>query len=384
VTNAAKPLSPEVRAVLEGKPPKLTPEQLKAAMSAAERKKYDETGEIPHRLNYAERFTEEGKKQTQDGQTPALETYTAREIDALDLPPPDEVVPGLFVVGSTLFGAKPKDGKTYLVLNVGYAVAIGGKALGQISCDAGNVLLLLLEDNKRRFKKRMRQLVGNEAANADLPANLQVAFSARRVNEGLASQIRNWHRTVTAAGGNPRLVAIDTLTAVRPLGTDKRSAFVADYALCSGLTELAHELQIALVIVHHMRKATSEDILDDMSGTLGLNAAVDTIVGLRKAGTGYELIGRGRDIEEFSYGLQRGDGKWIKVGSAADLRTNDNSRKIIRVLEESDGPMSPGEIAKETGLKVHAVRWALEQMLRHDDSVEKAEYGKYRLKPAPF
>jgi RecA-family ATPase len=313
----------------------------------------------------------------------ALEIFTAAEIDAMDLPPPDEVVPGIFIVGSTLLGAKPKIGKTYLMLGVAHAIATGGKALGHISCQSGSALLLLLEDNRRRFKKRMRQIAGDAAAS--LPKTLQVAFQARRINEGLPDQIRAWHAATRSAGGKPRLVVIDTLTAVRPLKLDKRNPFQVEYEILRSLTDLAHVLQIAIVIVHHMRKAVSEDILDDISGTLGLNAAVDTVIGLRKSGSGYELTGRGRDVEEFAFGLQRGNGTWTLIGSAAELQATDNSRRIIDALQErAEDGMSPSDIARETGIAIRSVQYCLARMVRDDDSIEKIEHGHYRLKASPL
>jgi hypothetical protein len=305
-----------------------------------------------------------------------LITLSAKEILERKLDPVDYVVPGIIAVGSALFIAKPKSGKTYLIIDAGYAVATGGKALGSISCDAGDVLLLLLEDNIGRFQRRLKQRVDSSR----LPERLQVAFQdgTRRIDTGLLDQIRGWHKSVA----NPRLVAIDTLTAVRPLGVDnKRNIFQAEYELCRAITDLAHELNIAIIIVHHMRKLSSDDVLDDVSGTLGLNAAVDTIIGLRKTTGGYELKGRGRDVDEFELGLIRGDGRWKAVGSADELRMSGERKAAVDVLRAAGVPMTVGDIAKEMGGKPNTVRKMLERMHNDQDGIEKAERGLYRLIP---
>ncbi|HVY20404.1 MAG TPA: AAA family ATPase [Bauldia sp.] len=305
-----------------------------------------------------------------------LATRSAQDIFAEELEPVDFVVPGIIAVGGTLFIAKPKTGKTYLAIDFGYAVATGGKALGAISCEKGDALLLLLEDNVGRFQRRLKQRAGDAKS---VPDRLQVAFQegTRRIDTGLLDQIRDWHKTVT----NPRLVVIDTLTAVRPLGIDKRGVFQAEYELCRGVNDLAHELKVAIIIVHHMRKMTSDDILDDVSGTLALNAAVDTTIGLRKMSGGYELRGRGRDVDEFEFGLTRGDGRWTMVGSADELRMTGERRQALSILRDHGVPMTASEIAKEMGRKADGVRKMLDRMDADSDGVEKFERGKYRLLP---
>ena len=93
------------------------------------------------------------------GGVPSLAPMSAKAIDEMQLPDVDFVVPGIVAVGGAMLGARPKEGKTYMMIDWGIAVASGGRALGSIPCEQGDALLLLLEDNAGRFKRRMRQML---------------------------------------------------------------------------------------------------------------------------------------------------------------------------------------------------------------------------------
>jgi hypothetical protein len=56
--------------------------------------------------------------------------FTASDLMAMDLPSVQQVVEGILYEGLTLFAGKPKMGKTWLMLDLALAVALGGTALG--------------------------------------------------------------------------------------------------------------------------------------------------------------------------------------------------------------------------------------------------------------
>jgi hypothetical protein len=71
-----------------------------------------------------------------------------------------------------------------------------------------------------------------------------------------------------------------------------------DYEALEGLQALAAKLQILVVVITHVRKATADDVFDTVSGTLGLTAAADTILVLGPKNGLMTLCVRGRDVEE--------------------------------------------------------------------------------------
>ena len=71
-----------------------------------------------------------------------------------------------------------------------------------------------------------------------------------------------------------------------------------------------------MVAVHHSRKNSSEDFLEEVSGTLGLAGSVDTVIALKRARTRGEATPSvtGRDVEEMVYAVNFANGKWAANG----------------------------------------------------------------------
>ena len=89
-------------------------------------------------------------------------SWTAAELLADDFPEPRFAVDGLLPEGLSFMAGAPKLGKSWMALGLGIAVASGGRALGSVPVEAGDVLYLALEDSPRRLQSRLRTLVGDE------------------------------------------------------------------------------------------------------------------------------------------------------------------------------------------------------------------------------
>jgi predicted ATP-dependent serine protease len=179
---------------------------------------------------------------------------------------------------------------------VGLAVADGGHTLGHIPCAQGDVLYCALEDGPRRLQSRITKLYG---ISRDWPnMSYYCMGEVPRLNAGGLDMIRDWIKSAR----NPRLVIIDTFQTVRAPKKNGEPHYEADYESGKALQALANEYCIAIVIVHHLRKADADDVFDTVSGTLGLTGVVDSILVLKRdvgAGGSYTLHGRGRDLESF-------------------------------------------------------------------------------------
>lgn len=300
---------------------------------------------------------------------------SAKELLSEKLPDIKYVVPGYIAEGLTLFGGKPKIGKSWFVLGVAIAVAMGGYALGTIPVDQGDVLFLALEDNKRRLQKRLRQLLplGGE------PDRLHYSLNARRLDEGGIDDLRAWIRSVP----NARLVVVDVLNKVRPSQKAQEGVYTYDVRSLEPLHALAAEFGIAIVAIHHTRKAEAEDPFDCLSGSTGLTGTADTTLVLSRGPQGPILYGRGRDIDEIETALShdKSTGAWTALGRADELHRCDSRARIVTVLAASDRPLSPKEIALETDLSHGNVRQTLRRMVENGEA-EKAGIGRYKI-PIP-
>jgi RecA-family ATPase len=302
---------------------------------------------------------------------PDLVLTTARQTSLENFAPLKWVVPGIIPEGLALLVAKPKIGKTWLAMDFALSVSMGGFAMGEIECEQGDVLFMALEDNRRRLKRRYDQLLPS----TDKPERLSEALESRRIDKGLVDQIRGWIGSVA----KPRLVIIDTLQMIRPLALDKRSAFQAEYETLAPLRTLAHEFSIAILVVHHMRKSDADDILDTVSGTLGLNAAADTIVALGKQKTGFVMAARGRDVDGFEKAVAFSKGRWKIEGNASDVHRTKERKQVLDTLAKAREKLSASEVAAATGQTKDAARKMLDRLMASGEVTKSG--ARYALAP---
>lgn len=302
---------------------------------------------------------------------PNLVTTTARETSLESFPPLKWVIPEIVPEGLALLVAKPKIGKTWLAMDFALSVSMGGIAMGEIHCELGDVLFMALEDNRRRLQRRYDVLLPG----IEKPNRLSEALESRRIDDGLIVQIERWIGSVP----KPRLVIIDTLQMVRPLALDKRPIFQAEYQTLVPLRELAHKFGIAVLVVHHMRKSQAEDILDTVSGTLGLNAAADTIVALGQEKAGFVMVSRGRDVEGFEKAVAFSSGRWTIEGNAAEVRQTKERKQVLDVLGRASDRLSAGQVAEATGQSSDAARKMLDRLTVTGDVTKSG--ARYALAP---
>ncbi len=305
--------------------------------------------------------------------------YSAKDLKTQTFPPMRDVIPGLLTEGVTLLAGKPKKGKTWMAIDIAIATTAHRYCLGEFLPHRGDVLYIALEDNQRRMQRRIKQILFDD--DVPWPERLTIIHAWRRVDQGGIDDLAAW------LGEHPqaRLIVIDTFSAIRPLKTDY--GFMEDYAALSGLQQLAGRHGIAILVVHHLRKAGADDFGDEISGTLGLTAAVDAYLVLRSSndnGGGHskaELCLRSRDIEEQTFGatFSAETCRWtLDRSSSADRSKN----RILAVLAESDEPLSPAEIMRLSGLTRNIVDIHLSRMRRAGE-VHRTEDKKYSLGQMP-
>jgi hypothetical protein len=299
--------------------------------------------------------------------------FNAQGLNQMTFDPIKFVVPGYIVEGLTLFAGKPKIGKSWWLLHAANAVAEGGFTLGNVKCEEGDVLYCALEDNPRRLHSRMTKLFGPQGWSARLTFKCEMP----RLAEGGLEYIKGWIESAK----RPRLVIIDTLAMVRMPNRKDISTYDADYAAVKELRDLALKYGIAIVLVHHLRKAEADDPFDTISGTLGLTGAPDTIMVLKRDTRGTTLHARGRDITEIEKAIRfdAGTCTWIVLGDASVIKKSIERVAIIKALEEAGTePLTPNQIATASDMKPVAVRKMMARLTK-DGVVKKASYGKYIL-----
>jgi len=169
--------------------------------------------------------------------------------------------------GLHLIASRPKLGKSTLLRQELAAVA-GGTELFGVHCRQATTAYLSLEEGDRLARRKF-EIAGfsDEAL-----ASILVHFNWRRGAEGI-DDLRRMHDR----NANIRYIGIDSLTRFRSVPDSRTPAFAADYEAVSALHAVTKERPgLAIRLIHHTRKAKSDDPIDDISGTYGVSAAVDS------------------------------------------------------------------------------------------------------------
>lgn len=294
---------------------------------------------------------------------------TAAELLSREFAPIRWLIPGLLPEGLMLLAARPKVGKSWLALDVALACATGGQIFGR-RVERGDVLYLALEDNDRRMHSRLSKLGATGAGLGDL----QYATDWPRGIEGAAA-IHDWIKSRP----NARLVVVDVFTKLRAAAEGRETAYSVDYTDVSMLKPPI-DRSVSILLVHHTRKADSDDPLDSVSGTLGIGGAADGAWILKRArgSDEAELHLIGRDLEEegaFAVRFDRESCRWQWVGDAWKVRISVERRQVLDTLAAQ--PMKPHELAKALGKSQEAARKIVHDMVQ-DGQIDRGVDGRYR------
>lgn len=277
------------------------------------------------------------------------------DLNAVEFPPLRFVVDGIMPEGLGLLIGAPKVGKSWLALALALAVAMGRPALGGAEVERGAVLYLAMEDGERRLQDRCGRLLVGEP----IPTGLDYVTTPPKPRDVLGI-VAVW------LDEHPRgVVIIDTLGKVMPPTLPGESAYERDYRVVGAYKRLADEHPgSAVIIVHHDRKATSDDFVDAVSGTHGLAGAADFVVVLdRKRNEAAGLLKvTGRDVPEHEYAVDVEHGRWkLRDGDLADAAeaarevratagVGTRSREVIAYVLGADGAVTPGGVAVAVGV----------------------------------
>ncbi len=297
----------------------------------------------------------------------------ASELENLKFKKQSFLVENLIPQGDlTILASKPKDGKTFLCLNLAIALTTGSLALAKLKIKKTEVLYLALEDTLPRLLERLQKILQFKP----LPEGLYLSPEWKRIDEGGLDDLKKFldiHKKI-------KLVVVDILQRIRPRpkSNQNNTLYSQDYESIQDLKTLANERNIAILIVHHLRKMSSDDIFDQFSGTFGLSGAADNLMILKRESRNRVLYIRGKNIEEKSFALKFDPltFKWSFLGDAEEYKISSERQEILNLLKKSPEPLTPSEIAKSLKRKKGNIKFLLHQMLK-DDQIKNPEKGMY-------
>jgi hypothetical protein len=309
---------------------------------------------------------------------PAVETFTAADLLAQELPEPRWAVEGIVPEGLTILAGKPKLGKSWLALGLALAVADGGKALGYVDVAPGAVLCLALEDTRRRLKGRLEEIIRQQGQQS--LDRLTFAREWPRLDKGGWLALREWLTDHKEA----RLVIVDTWPKLKPLRKRGADPYEEDYAHGADLKRLADEFGVAILALAHCRKLGATDPLEEVSGTLGLTGAADAVLVLRRERGQHDaaLYVTGRDVEEQELALSWDPRfkSWSVLGEASEYRVNKERQEVLNLLHKLGKPCKPGDAAMMLG-KSRDTTKKLFWRMAEAGLLETLSGGLYNLSP---
>lgn len=275
-----------------------------------------------------------------------------------DIPEPVKLCDPWAIEGVNIIAGRPKLGKTTLQRQKLAAAAMGGEFLDSNFPLACRCAFLSLEEGEALCKAKFRLAGFDEIA----LAGIQLFFEWPRGDSGvkLLDRYLSENRDV-------RLVCIDSLTRFRVIPDVRVPPFMADYEAMSGLHDLSKKHPgVSFDVVHHTKKARSDDPIDDISGTYGLTAAVDSYMVMRYHLDGAVLYAGGRmwTRDDSQFMMKRGERQtWVMLGVHLDI--TQKQREALELVKASPGGMSGKELADKLDITVPSAWQRLDELLEH-------------------
>jgi hypothetical protein len=321
---------------------------------------------------------QEAARQRQEAARRLAEGCTGADLLAMDIPASEWIVPGLISSGLALLGGRPKKKKSWLALDLAVAGASGGLLMGALPVTAGECLYLSLEDTAARLKERLKAV----GADAGVVQRIQFRSEWPRMDKAGGDQLKAWLRSHP----DTRLVVVDTLQHIkaRPAGA-AANAYEADYEAMGHFKKIADEFGICVLLVHHTRKATAEDVFDELMGTTAMTGAPDTLLviargGGRSMGT---LHARGRDLKEdreiiLKWQSEKCRWQYVREVVSREDRSRRERDKILAALQEAAEPLMPCQVAARLDKERGAVKKLMGDMAEEGE-IEALGKGRYAL-----
>jgi len=294
--------------------------------------------------------------------------WTTKSLLETNFPDPVWIIDNIIPEGLTLLAAPVKIGKSWLALDIASTLATGGLILGDTPVEPGKVLALFLEDTPRRLKNRL-------AKQGRTPSEHCHIFTSWATG----AEALEWVLLFLEKHMEVKLIIIDTLGRFASFRDSNDYGETTDFM--AKIKRIADDFNIAIVMLHHVKKAFQDDFTHQVLGSTGIVGAVDTIITITRKRGEFDAILEitGRDVEEKKLAVKfdRSCCRWEIVGDASEVMDTRQRQEIIDLLKSSDKPLGPKEIADTLDRSADNIKALLYKMFK-DQQVSKEGYGKYR------
>lgn len=355
--------------------------------------KTDYFGKLEERVDMSDTPEPKTQKKEQSDDAPAgPKVFDYREHmrpvqDLIDNPPPpiEYIVEDMIARGScSLLIGKPKSYKTSIMLQIATALSgnpklLDGWASFKKLAKVGRAAFIDLEQNNRIFFEQITRMGTTKVA-----ANFVRITAFPKLDEDGVAVLR---AMVTKEKFS--FVIIDSLARVKPDPKRGGSIFADDAAVMQRLTNLAHELNVHILVVAHAGKRdASDNPMEMIAGTNGLTASVDDVFVWFTPANGdaggvkrRNLFMSGRNIRRpgtYVFEKLDTDALFTMRGSEDVFVRGETKRRIIGLLG-GGAAMTPNQLAQSLGRDRANVHRALDSLVA-EKYVQRLDGGKYSTK----
>jgi hypothetical protein len=296
-------------------------------------------------------------------------SYTSDSLLDTDFPAPRWVVEGLLSVGLATLCGRPKAGKSWMALQLAYAVASGQPFLGYPTTK-GKVIYYALEDYPPRIKARMETQGWGRGIPVVFKFSLEGGFD--EVVGAIAKE-------------RPLLTIIDTFARATKSKVKHDDVGSVTDAL-DPLQASAFAYDSVVLTLDHLRKASnnSVDWLDDIINTTGKTAVPDTIWGLyrERSQSAATLRATGRDIGDqkaLSLAFDQDSCLWVPTGEG-NGHNSASKQRVLESVKGLGGRATTTEIASHTGMHKANVSRELAELVQEG----KLKQGERKGRETPY
>ncbi len=278
--------------------------------------------------------------------------------------------------GVGILGGAPKSCKSWLALDVAFSVATGTPALGRYEVNSpGPVLVFAAEDHPARVRSRLEGFAVHRGEDLRRAPLHLIVESALRLDTR-----RDQGRLLEAVGRyRPRLLVLDPF--VRLHRIDENSALEVSGVLAY-LRKLQRESHVAILVVHHSRKAGagSDQVGLSLRGSSDFHAWGESNLYLRRRRGALELIAEQRNApspEPIQLAL-RADGvpPHLEVVCAAP-RTGDLpelKKRVVEILRQQTEPKTQEWLRGELRVRLQRLNSAVRE-LEAEGAIDRSAAG---------
>lgn len=295
---------------------------------------------------------------------------------AQEFAPLEFLIDGILAKGHlAMLGGRPKSGKSWLMLQLAQAIDEGRSFLGRTT-RRGRVLYVALEDGERRIYQRCQVLRWR-------PTSASVLFEIANfdgdgvLGPGIAQ--------IAMLAPAFDMVIVDTLIATLSARANENDNTQMG-AVVNELARIAHETNVAVLLVHHTGKGSAENVFDLLRGASAIRGGYDVGMILeRKQGEREAILHlESRDTEVSNMTIRQTDdgAGWECLGSGAEIFKIRAGRKVIQTLMTHGDGVTAEELAQTMKISRAAVHKQLLNAERDDLVFRRPEDNPDSDKPA--